>query len=257
MDKIGEYEYPTLTSFSETLEIAREANDRFAGFMPYIKVSEKLGYNIKNPAGISGYIYRRFDEMCAFGLFKRERGGIRLTDLARDALNNIDQEKAKEAITKAIYKFPIIKKAFFDWNGEIPDDDALPTKLAELVSVDYNVAEKHSEAVKRFISDCFRYLKASGGLQAPLAMQPSDRREINLGDTRITTASTPSGSILVGELKTTIGTVLIRNKATLELAKNLLNVLEKELPSETSGEPKSESLEKKDKGKEKKQEPAV
>ncbi len=240
MAKIGQYDYPTLTTFTETLEIATEALNRYGGFMPYLSITQKLGYNVKNPAGISGYIYRRFDEMCAFGLFGREKGGVRTTELAKEALDPYDAERARLGKKKSISKFPILAKAITDWKGRLPDQDAFPAKLAELASVDWVEAKKHSEILQKLISDCFTYIKPAfetvgSGVTASATetiggflsgtiptsqMSALDREEKQ--------AVTQVGSPF-GELRTLVGTVVIKNMATLRLARSTLDVLEGEI----------------------------
>ncbi len=243
MQKIGEYQYPHLSNFTETLGIANEALNRFGGFMPYLNVVQKLGYNIKNPRGISGYIYRRFDDMVTFDLFKRERGGIRATELSKQALDPYNQENGKQAKARSIRNVVIIGKAYDDWNGQMPQDDAFAGKLSELAGVDWLEAKKHVEPLKALFSDCFRYLEDSKGLPSPMSpnlgvpskamMSIAPTMEVR-GIVRETRDESSEGGVM-GELRTTIGSVVIRNPSTIKLARNLLDVLAEEMEKTSKG----------------------
>src|SRR5437879_2025422 len=126
-----------MTSFTETFEVAKDCLNRYGGFMTNINITTKLGYTFKNANQISGWIYKRFDDMGGFGLFSRERGGVRATSLGKEATDPYDSEKAREGKKKAIYKFPLLKKAAEEWSLTVPDQDAFPARLAELASVDW------------------------------------------------------------------------------------------------------------------------
>ena|SRR2546426_6017506 len=234
MRKIGEYQYPDLASFSETLEIAKEAINRFGGIMPNLSVVQKLGYNVKNPAGISGYIYRRFDDMEMWGLFKRERGNVRVTDLAKQAIDPYNRENSIKGRRKAIAMVPIVAKAFEEWKGELPDDEAFPARLVSLTSADWTEARKHSEPLKSIMADSFSYLRDSEGANL-VTVQTPEAVAITQQTTPLPESFPPSGALL-GELKTVIGSVVIRNGPTLKLARNILDVLEGEIQDRTTTE---------------------
>lgn len=159
MKQIGEYPYPSEVTFAQTLEIAKETLITRGGFMPNLEVGQKLGYKLDKPNGVPGFVFKKFDEMAMFGLFAKERGGIRSTPLAKEALDDIDRISAKEGKAKAVRNITIVKKAFDEWKGEIPIDTAFQTKLADLAGVKFNDAQIHVAPVKRLISECFPYLK--------------------------------------------------------------------------------------------------
>jgi hypothetical protein len=249
MDTIGKFEYPTETNFSETLEVANEALNRFGGFMSNLQVTQKLGYNYKDGKGISGWVYKRFDEMCLFGLFVRERGGIRTTDLAKDAFDPYDATKAAQARIQAISKIPLFAKAIADWKGLIPDQEKFPAKLKELASVDWVEARKHSDVLEKIISDCFSYVKPSFEIKtattagAPL-LTTSDVGLVPMSSMeREVTQVAETGSVAYGkpfgELRTVVGTVIVKNAATLKLARNLLDVIEGEIKETEAAQKKA------------------
>lgn len=229
MDKIGDFQYPSLTTFTETFDVAKECVNKYGGFMPNIFVTSKLGYTFKNANQISGWIYKRIDDMASFGLFTRERGGIRITDLGKEATDPYDSEKARKGKTKAIYKFPIFERGAKAWNFLVPNQDAFPAKLGELTSMDWTEARKHSETLQKLISDAFLHLKPSievgrntGSLPAHFPM-PQDRGEIS--NMSIGGTSQVGGTSPFGEVRTIIGTVVITDSDTLKLAQSFLDVL--------------------------------
>src|SRR6266540_890244 len=108
MRKIGDYEYPNLSTFKDALSIAEDAVTKYGGIIPNIDTAKKLGYNVKSPSAISGTIYKRFDDVCAFGLTMRDRGGLKATPLAIDAVDPYDSRKAEEAKAKAVRSIKLI-----------------------------------------------------------------------------------------------------------------------------------------------------
>jgi hypothetical protein len=160
MEKIGEYEYPTLGTFKDALDIAAIGVDKYGGITPNFMAARVLGYNVpENKASLSGVIYRRFDELSLFGLFTRDRGGLRVTDLGKETLDPYDTSKADAAKAKAIGKFPIIIKAFNQLQGQLPDSTALPGKLSAITNANWTEIKKHTENLKKLFSSAFPYLE--------------------------------------------------------------------------------------------------
>ena len=222
---IGEYEYPDLTTFAEALEVADEAYQKYHGLMPAMRVAEKLGYKVKNPASISGFIYRRFDDMALFGLFARERGGIRVTDVGKAALDPYDQSSATRARARLIRNIPLIEKAYSEWKGELPGEEAFPSLVKDLTGVEWKEAKDNSLNLRRLFSECFPYLSNSQVTESSVQGSHS----INSArSTLIQAPTTPllyEASGIYGEVKTIVGSVVLRNAATIKLAHDLLDVL--------------------------------
>lgn len=254
MAKIGEFVYPTRATFTDALQVTDAAVTRFGNLIPYIEATKILGYNIKDPSAIPGYVYKRFDELCYFGLLARDKPnrGLRSTELGRRAFDPDYQTKANEAKAEAVRNVPIVAKAFTDWKGKIPEDNAFPARLADLASVTRLEAENHVTDLKKLISECFPVLQSSG--------QPSPLRRAEIvqpdfgtgrGEKRLVDAPTSGPGLNegtdYGELRTTIGSVNITDTVTLGLAKHLLEALETRLAEEKKtpkkGKAKSEKEE--------------
>ena len=228
MNQIGSFEYPNLGTFSDALTLAQEAISKYAGIIPNVDAVQKLGYTVKNPAAISGPIYKRINDLAAFGLFTRERGALRTTQLAADAFDQYDSAKANEGKARAIRNIAIIGKAFDAWEGQIPDNTAFPAKLVQITDVTFAEAQKHVESLKKLFSETFPYLKASPGMLTPLseAALPAERRDNGMSQTltETTTISQPRG-----EMRSTIGTIVVKDKRTWRIARDLLYALGEQL----------------------------
>jgi hypothetical protein len=172
MLQIGKYKYPNQVTFAEALKIAQIAISKYEGKMSNKDMAEALGYKVKDPAAISGYIFRKFDDVCAYGLMKRQRGFVRVTEIAEEALDPYDTRKAQDGKAKAIRQIPIVNDAFTQWNGEVPSETAFPAKLTEFRDISWQEAQKHSESLRKLFSEVFPYLKSTP------AMPPSTPRTI-------------------------------------------------------------------------------
>jgi len=227
MEKIGDYAYPTLGTFADALNLAEVTLKKYGGIIPNIDAAQALGYNVKDRAAISGTIYKRINDLEMFQLFVRERGGLKTTELAAQALNPYDSTQAAEGKVKALRNITLINRAFDAWNGEIPDETAFPAKLAEITGVSWLEAQKHVSVVRKLIIEAFQYLKSSAALPAPI-VQEADRRELEISKPIVAqeaaTVSTP-----YGEVRTTMGTIVVKDKRTWKIAKELLYALGEQL----------------------------
>jgi hypothetical protein len=233
MQTIGSYEYPNYASFTDALMIADEALNNYGGVIPNIEVTKKLGYKFNDPAHIAGTVYRRFDDMCMFGLFTRTKGGLKTTELAKEALDPYNEHKAAAGKARAIRNVSLIAKAFDAWQGIIPESNAFPAKLAEITETDWTICRNHVPNLQKLFAEAFPILKSTSVLKE-LPSENLRRREtgitkeINLQSAGLA-SSNGSKPELYGEVKTTVGTVIIKDKMTLEVARKLLDIVEDQL----------------------------
>lgn len=167
MEQVGKYKYPNQVTFAEALKIAQIAISKYEGKMSNKDMAEALGYKVKDPAAISGYIFRKFDDVCSYGLMKRQRGFVKVTEIAEEALDPYDTRKAQDGKAKAIRQIPIVNDAFTQWNGEIPSETAFPAKLTEFKDISWKDAQKHAEPLRKLINEVFPYLKSSPAISPP------------------------------------------------------------------------------------------
>jgi hypothetical protein len=229
MQRIGDYDYPNLGTFSDAIMLAQEALSKYAGIIPNIDAVGKLGYTVKNPAAISGPIYKRINDLVAFGLFTRDRGALRTTDLAAEALDQNDSTKASIGKAKAIRNIEIIGKAFDAWEGKIPDNTAFPGKLMQITGVSLSEAQKHMESLKKLFNETFHYLGVTPGMPTPLgeAALATERRDNGMVQSVSTEA--PVTVEPRGEMRSTIGTIIVKDKTTWRIARDLLRALGEQL----------------------------
>jgi hypothetical protein len=228
MQRIGDYEYPDLGTFSDALMLAQEAILKYAGIIPNIDAVGKLGYTVKNPAAISGPIYKKINDLVLFGLFTRDRGALRTTDLAAQALDQYDSNKASAGKARAIRNIDLIGKAFDAWEGKIPDITAFPGKLIQITSVSLGEAQKHVDSLKKLFNETFPYLKVTLGMPMPLTgAAPTERGDSGMAQpimTEVPTVTQPRG-----EMRTTLGTIIVNDKTTWRIARDLLRALGEQL----------------------------
>jgi hypothetical protein len=227
MNKIGNYAYPEKTSFKEALSVAQEAITKYAGTMPNDKVAIKLGHDIKNPDSISGWIYRRFDDICLFGLTERNKGAVKSTSLAEKALDPNDEKRASEGKAEAIRNVQIIAKAFDEWNGEIPTETAFPAKIGELTNVSWVEAQKHAETLRNLFIETFPYLKSVPGIPGGGSLESGGE-----GDEMESKTDLGSLTINAREQGFTFSKTLPFNKGGLESLKKLIDFLETQINPE-------------------------
>lgn len=239
MKKIGDYQYPTAVSFQEALEIADKAVNRYGGIIPNHVAASVLGYTVvENKQGsLGGPIYKKFDEACMFGLFTRDRGGLRITDLGKDALDPIDTSKAAAAKARALRNIDILGKAFDHFQGVIPEDTALPAKIAEITGAHWTEVKQHTENLGKLFSSLFPIIRASNDFPTITIDQESLDRGGETSETKVETRLLSSinketGKPLYGELRTKIGSVMITDESTIDLAISHLNVLLEQVKKE-------------------------
>lgn len=237
VQKIGEYEYPDKISFKEVLSLTEDTLTKYGGMISNFDAAKKLGHSVTNPTAISGWIFKRFEDACAFGLLKKERGGLKSTDLALEALDPYNTERANAGNAKAVRNIKLVADAFDAWNGEIPDATAFPAKLAQIANISWQEAQKHAESLRKLFIELFPYLKSSTGLQTPISGEPSDRGGMSLPKHEETLST--NRTMPFGEVKTTIGSIIVRDEDTLNLARALLDLLEKQFKSKKPEEQQS------------------
>jgi len=225
MNKIGEYEYPNLGTFRDALSLAEDAIKKYGGIIPNMNAAQKLGYTVKDSTSISGTIYKRINDLCMFGLFTRERGGLKATPLAEEALDPYDSTKATEGRARAVRNIKLVERVFDAWKGEIPDETAFPAKLAEITGISWTEAQRHTESVRNLIVEAFDYLKPSAALPKPIVEQAA-RGEPAIGKP---IAQTTTVTQAYGEIRSTLGTIVVKDKRTWKIAKDLLYALGEQL----------------------------
>lgn len=220
---IGKYTYPNQVTFAKALEIAKKAITQFDGKMSNKDMAEALGYKVKDPNAISGYIFRKFDDVCAYGLMKRQRGFVKVTEITVEALDPYDTRKAQEGKARAIKQMPIVSEAFTQWNGEIPSETAFPSKLVDLLGISWQEAQKHSESLRKLFIELFPYLKMTPQAEVQVYDQGVGRDEVQVEKREM-----PIG--YNNELRTEeYGILKIKDEVSIDMALTILKSLKEKL----------------------------
>lgn len=227
MINIGKYSFPNEVTFAEALKIAKIAVDKYSGKMSNKDVAEAMDYKIKNPASISGYIFRKFDDLCAYNLMKRERGFLSVTAIGYEALDKVDSRKAEEGKAKAIRQIRIVEEAFTKWNGEIPTETAFLSKMSTDFGIPWQEAQKCTESLRKLLIEVFPYLKA---VSEPTSFMGTEtRRDMAIKDTS-TVAIDIGEPHIMGELRTEeYGIIKIKDETSIEMARMALSSLERKI----------------------------
>lgn len=239
LQTIGNYEYPEKVTFSEALEIARKAIDEYDGKMSNKDVAEALGYKIRNPNAISGYIFRKFDDICSYNLMRRGRGFVEITDIAKEATNLFDSRKAEEGKTKAIRKMQIVMKAFTEWNGKIPPETAFPSKLEKLLDISFQEAKKHAPLLRKLFIEVFPYLKPTPETKTEIFVsdQVVGRDEVMVEKKIVSMPARVTGELRTEEY----GILKIKDEVSIDIAIKILHSLRDKLSAlKKKAEEKSE-----------------
>ena len=239
MKKIGDYTYPDKVSFAEAIEFTKAAITKYGGKMSNKVAAEQMGYTVKNPRSISGYIFKKFDDVCSYGLMVRERGGLKTTPLAEEALDPYDTRKASAGKAKAIKQMPFVTKAYEEWKGEMPQESAFPAKLRDLLDVSWQEVEKHADTLRKLFIEVFPYINSVSNHEAK-----QDRAD-TIGGEKMGSADLKATFIIgqvLGELRTgEYGILKIKDAVSINIARQILRSLEEKIASTTDDKSEKEA----------------
>lgn len=188
-------------------------------------LAAKLGH--ENPD--SGAFRNKITSLRRYGLISG-RGGVNLTSTAARIANPApSSNERQEAMGKAVNNVEIFSQLFDRLNGEPPDDDFW-YHLAGLTEVDRSEAKEKAGRLKRLYSTGLPYLielKSQDDEPTERTSSPEDEGIV----------SEPMSENVDASMKTQdFGEIKIRDKDTLELARNMLDLLEKKYNQEQERE---------------------
>jgi hypothetical protein len=226
MARILEFEYPTLGTFAQALTIAEEALKR-EGAIPVGDALRKIGLKPTEDK-ISGSYYHKLDELCTFGLFKRESGILRVLPVATRACHPTDSAIANQGRAEAIRNnLPVVARLYDAWHGEIPEETAFPAKLEKNMAISWPEARKHTRKLRNLLTETFPYLFPYTGPKL-VESEPVDKGELVVPLKQQPEAVSDVAVRPYGEVRTTVGSIVIRNVRQLKLARDLLDELEQQ-----------------------------
>jgi len=225
METLNIYAYPNLGTYKDALVLA-SATKAHGGTLSNVKAARLLDYSVLDGRSLGGAIYKKFDDLCSFGLFTRSKGTLKLTSLGEEALNEDDFQKSDSAKIKAIKSISIIAKAFDAWNGVLPDADSLQEELSTLTNTPYTECKEHVTHLQKLFQETF---PALNGTQPATSNEKIEISKLLNQEQVEGHEFARSRQALIGELRTRIGTVVITDGSTLELAIKHLEVLKEQL----------------------------
>ena len=221
MGKIGNYEYPQ-HNIEECAQIV-DTIDEY-DITKQDLLAEKLGHNSPK----SGAFRNKITSLRRYGLLSG-RGDISLTATAEKIANPApSSDERQEAMGEAVKNLSLFARIYERLGGE-PADDDFWYHLVEVTDVERSEAKEKAGRLKRLYSVGLTYLdkvnSAEGGEQTEKSSSSSDDdvdRE-------------PMSENVDATIKTRdFGEVKIRNEETLELARNMLKILEKQYSEDQS-----------------------
>lgn len=218
MGKIGKYEYPQ-HDIEECADII-ETVDEYEITKQEL-LATKLGH--ENPD--SGAFRNKITSLRRYGLISG-RGGVTLTSVAERIANPAPNTNDKrKAMGEAADNVALLSRLFDRLDGEPPDDDFW-YHLAELTEVDRSEAKEKAGRLQRLYSTALPYLSELKSQDE----EPTEKASIPEDESF---SSGPMTDNVDASMKTRdFGEIKIRDKDTLELARNMLDLLEKKYEQE-------------------------
>ena len=239
MREIGDYTYPDKVTFAESIEFTKVAITKYGGKMSNKAAAEQLGYNVKHSDSLSGYIYRKFDDVCSYGLMVRERGGLKTTPLADEALDPYDTRKASAGKAKAIKQMPLVTKAYGEWKGEMPSESAFPAKLRDLLDVSWQEVEKHTDTLRKLLIEVFPHINSVSDHDT------KQNRADTIGGEKMGSADLAASFVVgqvLGELRTEeYGILKIKDAVSINIAQQIQQSLKEKIASTPDDEGEKEA----------------
>jgi hypothetical protein len=222
MPKAGKYSYPEF-DLDECIKRLRKVHQ--VAKQDIVKrevVADVLGLKPK-----SGWFNTLVGSMSQYGLVETKEGEVRITELAKIILYGQPNEIAK-AKAQAIRNIELFNDLYNQYGLNLTDEQ-LRIFLRQKAYVDVSEVQSLAEKIGKLYKKVAQYLSSAEGVEPTLKVgQLSVKGEgIGLGERGLEEGVKPS--VMLGKLTTMFGEIKITNKATLELARKLLDILESEI----------------------------
>lgn len=214
MGSIGNYKYPQHT-IEECAEIVETINE--FDITKQDLLADKLGHSSPQ----SGAFRNKLTSLKRYGLLSG-RGGVNLTSIAERIANPAPgTDERKEAMGEAWNHVDLFSRLYERLDGEPPDDD-LWYHLVEVTDVERSEAKDKAGRIKRLYSNGLQYVSAVKSSEEEESAERASRSE-NEDNVEAQMTENVDASIKTRDF----GEIKIRDQDTLELARNLLDLLEK------------------------------
>jgi hypothetical protein len=223
MGTIGNFEYPDYT-ITDSIQVAQIIEDQFKGKVEnQAALAAALGHKTVKSGGFIGKI----TALRRYGLVSG-RGELTTTQLAKQILHPISDEEKAEAIAQAMENVELFKK-IFERLGQTMPSDSFWVDLVEITGEDRSVAQKDAIRIHNLYMDGYKFLAFTRTAEIKLK-QIGEKVEIPKAEPLIATDA-------LFELKTKdYGTLIAKDEASIEVAKNLIDIIERKLKSKEKQE---------------------
>lgn len=214
MGKIGNYEYPSHT-IEESAELVETVNENEITKQDLL--ADKLGHSSPK----SGAFRNKLTSLKRYGLMAG-RGGVNLSQLAEKIANPAPgTDERKEAMGHAWLNVDLFSKLYNRLDGDQPDDDFW-YHLVEITDVERSEAKDKAGRIKRLYSSGLPYAYTVKSTDEESAEKSSTSENEDIVEPQM------SENIDASIKTRDFGEIKIRDKDTLDLARNLLDLLEKQ-----------------------------
>lgn len=158
---MGEFTYPTAVSLPTAMNLARTILKHYNGAIPTIGLAKEMGHKINEQKGVTGgAFYRRLEAIQKFGILTDEKRGMQqVTDQAVRALDEVNKEVAKKAMTEMIFQnIPLIERLFNEFGSNVPSDKEFSANLIKVTGVNWLEAQKNAKKVRKVYLEILPYL---------------------------------------------------------------------------------------------------
>lgn len=222
MGKIGNFEYPQ-HSIEECADIV-ETIDEY-NITKQDLLAEKLGHSSPD----SGAFRNKITSLRRYGLLSG-RGDINLSQTAERIVNPApNSNERKKAMGRAMANITLFSKLYERLGDEPPDDDFW-FHLVEVTDVERSEAKDKAGRLGRLYSTGLPYLSALNSKDE----EETAERTSSVEDDKLD-GGTMSENVDASIKTRDYGEIKIRDKDTLDLARNLLDLLEKQYDSNDEG----------------------
>lgn len=221
MGKIGNYEYPQ-HDIEECAQIVDTIDEYDISKQDLL--AEKLGHNSPE----SGAFRNKITSLRRYGLLSG-RGDISLSVTAEKIANPApNSNERQEAMGEAMENVTLFARIYERLAGE-PADDDFWYHLVEVTDVERSEAKEKAGRLKRLYSTGLPYLEEVNSTEGSEHAEESSSFSDDDSD-REPMSENVDATITTREF----GEVKIRNEETLELARNMLNLLESQYSEDQS-----------------------
>jgi len=224
--KVGKYEIPDVRLYPMLVEATKKIYEKFKSeeATNQLTVAQLIGHKSDK----SGTFLAKLACLRAYGLI--EKRGIKVTDIGKRLTYGATEEVRNEALKEAILNVPLWKEFYSRWGVNPPTVDFW-VDLGKITGLEAPDAQKAEKIVRNDYLDDIRYLKVQ--------KEPEKEGIEVTTEAKVDISAAISAGVL-GKLETAdYGTLTIRDKGSITVARSILDLIEAKLKAKEE-KPKEE-----------------